>query len=1130
MIRRPRLRRLAHIAGYTGAGIVALTVVIAIVAPVLFRGGRFGWLIERALPEMRGHIHLGGGRWSWGTVIALVRGQPGPLELDDLTITDPEGTEVLHIGRATARIEAHRHPTRVVVHDLVLADARWRWANMAGEKRKVGFLAAFESAPHAARKPAKKAEAAELSIAGARLEHVEATFAAPTWGLVLHDAHGIGALGLKGKTFTWEVKDVDVPAGGRLRILGEKSGVVLPFERGRLDRVGTTADDPDSIHLEASGVATGASRTAGAGVFTGIYGLSPASKHPGIDLRAHIENAADAANAMAAQRGLANRVHVGGAAADLRLGFKEPFDRVAVDAEASGFDVKLGDLEVRKLGVHVAAEPMAGRFKIERLSLASPQGGRLEADATLDRLRLDATVNATRFAARALLPGPLRPFAGGTIDGTLHARADLLGGDAELVRSTLVVTRAEGESGPPAIALIAGKSVKTPPGATVVRLSGARLVDGVLRIPHVTLGMWGGTFSAEGRIALWDVDERHWLSPPRLDLTLQGGGLQIERLIGSGFARGPISFRAHAHGTTEDLTLALAFSDPRVLTVLGEKVRLPAEAELRLDNGTIALGNLPLGGPGDSALIASGRIALSGRLALDVGVVRYPIARLPGLSGTALPVGGSISGSVRITGEARAPALSGAFTLTGVTVGKTALGGGTIAIAPERHGAVRARGHLTDAIAVDGRLAPKAAGLEGELTLTLTRLSLDPFVPVLPGLKVGGFVSGTGVARIAPGEPATAEAKLSELILSLASSDRRGPPAAVEVRAENEIMFRVRGGDGLSLSPARFRSGAGWIEIAGESHGDEQRATLRGQLDLGAAAPFARTWFKGIAGAVDVDLTASAGGDVKDAAVSGSVAVTSPVSVKLAAIPIEASIPSGRLRLTRNVVDTAALPMTVHADRFPVAAVRRLDASARLNARFDGSNTRGRFNAGIALDRLDVDVPLVGRKPIHSTGGQIELAGEAASGKVDVTRIDLPITADVEALAATAGATVDRASVALRVRGNARQLALSGDVDLGSAHVRADALRKKSGGGGTASGGGAKGPLAGHPEIEAMRLDVRVRSHGGAVQVDVNNLPDLRVDVDMHVGGTAKKPSISGTQKGANLWSSFVLALVRLFS
>ena len=141
-----------------------------------------------------------------------------------------------------------------------------------------------------------------------------------------------------------------------------------------------------------------------------------------------------------------------------------------------------------------------------------------------------------------------------------------------------------------------------------------------------------------------------------------------------------------------------------------------------------------------------------------------------------------------------------------------------------------------------------------------------------------------------------------------------------------------------------------------------------------------------------------------------------------------------------------------------------------------------------------------------------------------------PITGEAEGLAAAAGVTVDRAKVALRVRGTSRQLALSGDVDLGKAHVKANALKKSVGGGGGASGTGKKGPLANHPEIEAATLDIRVRSGGGAVEVDVNNLPDLRVDIDMHVGGTVKKPSITGTQKGANVWSSFVLALVKLFT
>jgi hypothetical protein len=1132
MTRRNRLRKAGRIAVYAVAGLLALAVVAAIVARGVLQGPAFGRLVERMLPEWRGRAHVGGGHWDWGTVIALLRGRPAPIDFQDVTIIDPEGTEVLHIENVAARIELHREPTRIIIHDLVIKDARWRFARMTGAN-KVGFLAAFESIPRKGRRRPSKPTSSSISIAGARLEGVEATLNFPTWGLQLRDVHGTGAIGLKGNAFTFEVTGADARGGGRLRILGEKSGIVLPIDRGRIDRVATTADDPDSIRLDASGVAVGRSRLAGNGRFTGIYGITPASKHSGIEFDVGIDSAADAINAIAAHRGLGDRLRAGGDAAAVRLRFREPFDFIAIEAEASGLDLASREIEARGVGLHMTTEPMSGRFRLDRLSLASPAGGRLQAEVTLDRLQLDAQLTFARFAARPLLPSALRPFASGTIDGTLHARANLLEGDAELVRSTLVVTRAEGEPGPRAVALLAGTSARPPPGATVVRLTGAKARDGVLKIPRLTFAMWGGSLAAEGRVALWDPDARSWLAAPRLDLTMQGAGVQIERLIGSTFATGTISFRAHARGTTETLTLDLAFSDPMVITVLGEKVRMPARATLRLDDSVIDLGNLPLGGPGGSSFICSGRIALSGRLALDVGVVRFPIARLPGLSGTTLPVGGSISGGVRIVGEPRAPALSGQFALRDVTVAKTSLGGGTIEITPERRGAVRAHGQLTDAIGVDGRLAPKPAGLEGELTLTLTRLPIAPFLPTsLPGgLKTTGFISGTGTARIAPGAPATAEAKLSELALSLSSLDVRGKPVTVDVRAENEISLQVLAGGDLSLSPARFRSGAGWIELSAASRRDEQQASLRGHLELGAAAPFVPAWFDGLAGSLEVDLSARGRATAKDVLVDGSIAVTSPVSVKLAALPIEAAIPSGRLRISNNVVETDALPIVMRAERFPAAAVRKLEARARVSGRLDGASARGNFNAQAALDNVEVHVPLVGRKPIHAAGGTVAIAGDVASGKIDLTRIDVPFVAEAEALAAAAGATVDRAAVALRVRGSSRQLALSGNVDVGSAHVRADALRKAGGaGGGPAKGGAGKGPLADHPEIEAMRLDVNVRSRGGAIKVDVNNLPDLRVDVDMHVGGTVKKPAITGAPRGANFWSSFVLALAKLFS
>jgi hypothetical protein len=1135
MTRRTRLRKAGRIAGYAVAGLVVLALVTVVVAPIYFQGPRFGRLVDSMLPKMQGQVHVGAGHWNWSTVIALVRGRPAPLELEDLTIIDPEGTEVLHVEKVSARIEVHRDPTRIIVHDLIVTDARWRFARMA-KKNKVGFLAAFDSIPRPGKRKPSKPTSSSLEITGARLEGVEATFGFPNWGLLLRDAHGVGALALKGSSFTFDVTGVAVRGGGRLRILGEKSGIVLPIDRGHIDRVATTADDPDSIQLDASGVAVGASRITGKGKFTGIYGVTPASKHGGIEYEAHIENAADAANAIAAHRGLGGKVRFGGANADVRMRFKNPFDWVSIDAEARGFAVKSGDIDVRKVGFHLAAEPIQGRIRVERLSLASPDGGRLEAEATLDRLKVEATVNATRFGARTLMPSALRPFASGTLDGQLQARADLLAGDAELVRSTLIVTRDENEKGPRTVALLAGRSSRAPPGATVVRLAGARLVDGVLRLPRLTLSMWGGRLGAEGRVALWDPGERRWMSPPALDLTLTGDRLQIERLIESNFAGGSLTVAARVRGPADDLALDIAFAETSALTVLGERVRLPARASLRVNDGGLSIDTLPLGGPGLSALIVAGRIARSGRLALDVGIRQFPIDHIPGILGTKLPVDGEISGSVRIVGEPRVPALSGDLMFQDIRYGGHALGGGTVKIVPQAKGAVRAHGKLVDTIAVDARLAPKRSGFEGDVTLTLAKVPIEPFLPRLPAkLSARGVASGTAIARVAPHQPATAEGRLTELTLSLTSPPAPGRPSGTfEVRAENEIVVRARADEGLTLGAARLRSSFGVVEVAGESRGDKLRASLRGRLELGGLASFARPWVDRIAGAIDIDLAGSGHGALDDFALNGDIVVAAPVTLKPAKMSIEASVPSGRLRLANNVLaTTSTLPVVVRAERFPTAAVSKLDASARISGRLDGGGAHPKFVARIAVDSVDVQVPLVGRKPIRSAGGEIDLAGDLATGKVEITRIDLPIAAEAEAMTLKPGATVDRASVALRVRGNMRQLVLAGDVDVLSAHVRTDALGSSSSskGAGGASGSGKKGgPLADHPELEAMRLDVRVRAQGGAIKVDIDNFPDLSIDADLRVTGTVKKPSIAGSPKGANFWSSFVLAIAKLFS
>ena len=255
MTRRTRLRKAGRIAGYAGAGLVVLALVIAIGAPLYFRGERFGQLVERMLPEMRGHdprrgraLELGHGDR------AGARRDPPPLELDDITITDPEGTEVLHIEK---RVGAHRGAPQPDAHHRPRSRLQGRaLALRAHERREQGRVPGRVREPAAAR-PARSRRSpasSEFSIAGARLDGVEVTFDLLGLGpRAARRARASGRWRSKRTLFTFEVKDVDVRGGGRLRILGEKKRHRAARSiAARIDRVATTADDPDSIRLDAS--------------------------------------------------------------------------------------------------------------------------------------------------------------------------------------------------------------------------------------------------------------------------------------------------------------------------------------------------------------------------------------------------------------------------------------------------------------------------------------------------------------------------------------------------------------------------------------------------------------------------------------------------------------------------------------------------------------------------------------------------------------------------------------------------------------------------------------------------------------------------------------------------------------
>ena len=188
--------------------------------------------------------------------------------------------------------------------------------------------------------------------------------------------------------------------------------------------------------------------------------------------------------------------------------------------------------------------------------------------------------------------------------------------------------------------------------------------------------------------------------------------------------------------------------------------------------------------------------------------------------------------------------MSGNVTFTNVAFRNTQLGGGTLTVTPERGGAIRARGNRFEAIAAQGSLVPRPSGLEGAVTLTLNKLRLDLFLRLPLAITAGGVTSGTLAARIAPGRPAVAEGRLSELSVTLQVPVGRRVKSMrpLSMRAEGDIKMTVHSDEGLSLSAARLRGDIGAFELSANSRGDDIDARIRGRIELDALAPFARRW------------------------------------------------------------------------------------------------------------------------------------------------------------------------------------------------------------------------------------------------------------------------------------------------
>ena len=1050
---RPAWRKRLLVAGVVVAGLA----LIVSATPLWLTGPRLGRLVEQRLPRTRGHVHVGGGSWSWATVWALVRGQPAPLLFDDVSLTDPDGVLVLRARRVSGALLRGHAPDGLTIQDLRVERGAWVMAETK-DRRGIGFLRALELVPASPRTaPAGQTEAPEqggfryLHVLGAELVDLDVDFALPGWGLSLRQVHGHGTLALERKdggpnAFTFAVLDADPRAGGRVSVLDGKWRATLPFSSARITRIAATAEAPDTIALDASQIVTGHSTTALHGAFTGVLPAPGPARKSGIDLAVTMENATDAMQAVVAMRGW-TRLKLAGDGATVAMSFAGPLGEPRLDVRALGFDVRYGDAFARAFGFHLDAQLATRQVHLRELGFTSPAGGRLLAKAHLDYGRAAGTVALAHFDAAPYLPPGLRSLAAGTLDGDVEGRVDLDEGTASLNGVALTIVRPPGAAGPCTVRITTArrKGPPEPRGITVLRLGNARLEDGTLALPRITGQLAGGQVTAAGSLTLWDPRRRDWLPSPAFDVSLDVSRLTVERLLGAPLATGQVSFRARARGTFEALTLQARVSPGQRVRILGDDFTLPPAVALSLAAGAITLAPLTLSGAGGERLTARGSVTTDGRLALqaraDDVALRPLIAWGTGLQAGDLPIDGRVAVELALAGEATAPAVTGTLAISGTRFRGLPLGEGSLALDTAPGGQLRLRGRVIDGVTLDGIL--RSGGRSGDRArarLTLARLRLQPFLAAvaerLPaGTTIDGELSGVIEAALSPDGKASLDARFSKVMVTARPRGTREPAGSTAtgavalestgpVHVATQLATRT-----LRLEPARFSGQAGDVELSGEWRGETFTGRARGQVNahalLSFLSPSLRETVTALDGALDVDVQLDGGKGAAPAdatAVNGSLAIAAPLRVRLAALPFDVVAPSGRLSLASGGATLEKLVFNVGG--------ATLGAAGRITP-----GSRGGLRAALELHgALDARLaePL-GQGYLRDARGQIRVRGRV-DGPLD--HLILRARLDVDGVAFTMMPGANRigfaaGSVTVEGRAANRSLALSlANVDL----------------------------------------------------------------------------------------------------
>jgi hypothetical protein len=533
------------------------------------------------------------------------------------------------------------------------------------------------------------------------------------------------------------------------------------------------------------------------------------------------------------------------------------------------------------------------------------------------------------------------------------------------------------------------------------------LDKGVARMGFITGAAFGGRIQGHGTLRLWERRASHALRSPILDVELDARDVDVGQLAQVPDLGGRLTMHAEAHGPLDAIKAQVTVPAGTPITLLGESYAL-GPVDVGFDGRTATIRALHVGRKAGGGLDVTGTFdANKQAMDLKVRLERVPLAGLPGIADSGVPVSGFVSAELHVGGTPARPELAGTIDLADVTARGVALGPGHLALTPftvSNAPGVAVAGRLFDRFDVDAEVAllPKGPSVHGQVAFR--RIELEALAPELVGLGDGrGVATGQVKIDLEPGQPMALDVLIPELWLSIARmlTGPNGEPTVQRVRVDaiRPIHVSMRG-DRIVLDETRFSTTGGDLQVAGRLDGKAIAANLSGRLTLELLQPLLANAGVGIDRLTgDLAVEVKADGTIDRPILRGQVAISTPVRVRLANFDRDIVVGSGKVALNPEgatvddlvvVVDGAAMRVTGHADLGPgfVPGDIRADVDGDISARLLAvvapnavSDARGRSHV---------------RAQLRGTLAKPEIKGRLDLGNVDFRLRDLGAQVQVQ--------------------------------------------------------------------------------------------------------------------------------------